>query len=64
VHLIRLNRRIAGRQLPFEAVRRRIAAYLADHVQQAATAQYLSLLVGRADIRGIVMHGAASPLVQ
>jgi peptidyl-prolyl cis-trans isomerase C len=64
VHLIRLNRRIAGRQMPFEAARGRIASYLADHVRHTATAQYLSLLIGRADIRGIAMNGATSPLVQ
>ncbi|RWA63467.1 peptidylprolyl isomerase [Mesorhizobium sp. M1C.F.Ca.ET.193.01.1.1] len=64
VHLIRLTRRIDGRQLPFEAVRERIAAYLAEHVSRQATAQYVSLLVGGADIRGIAIDGASSPLVQ
>ncbi|MGE3872070.1 MAG: peptidylprolyl isomerase [Parvibaculaceae bacterium] len=64
VHLIRLARRIDGRQLAFEAVRERIASYLHEHVQRQATAQYLSLLVGRADIRGIAIGGSASPLVQ
>ncbi|OYW54070.1 MAG: peptidylprolyl isomerase [Rhizobiales bacterium 12-68-15] len=64
VHLIRMNRCIAGRQLPFEAVRERIAAYLEDHVTHAAHAQYVSLLVGRADIKGIVLGGADTPLVQ
>ena len=64
VHLIRLTRRIDGRQLPFEAVRERIASYLGEHVSRQATAQYVSLLVGRADIGGIVIDGASSPLVQ
>ncbi|RAZ92450.1 peptidylprolyl isomerase [Mesorhizobium hawassense] len=64
VHLIRLTRRIDGRQLPFEAVRERIASYLAEHVSRQATAQYVSLLVGRADIVGIAIDGASSPLVQ
>ncbi len=64
VHLIRLRRRIEGRQLPFEAVRERIAVYLDDHVRRQASAQYLALLVGRADIQGIVLAGADSPLVQ
>ena len=64
VHLIRLTRRIDGRQLPFEAVRERIASYLIEHVQRQATAQYLSLLVGRAAIGGIAIEGASSPLVQ
>jgi peptidyl-prolyl cis-trans isomerase C len=64
VHLIRLNRRIDGARMPFEAVRERIAAYLVEHVRRQATAQYLALLVGRADIRGVAIAGASSPLVQ
>ena len=64
VHLIRLRRRIDGRRLPFDAVRERIAAYLHEHVRRQASAQYLALLIGRADIRGIVLAGADSPLVQ
>jgi len=64
VHLIRLTRRIDGRQLLFESVRERIATYLVEHVQRQATAQYLSLLVGQADISGIVIDGSSSPLVQ
>ena len=64
VHLIRLNRRVEGRVLPFEAVRDAIAAYLDAHVRRRATAQYIAILAGRADIRGIAMDGVASPLVQ
>lgn len=64
VHLIRLARRMEGRLLPFEAVRERIAVYLEEHVYRQATAQYISLLAGRAVICGIAIDGAASPLVQ
>ncbi|GAC1046194.1 peptidylprolyl isomerase [Rhizobium sp. No.120] len=64
VHLIRLVRKIEGSLLPFEAVRTQIAEYLEEHVRRQATAQYISLLVGRADIRGITLQGAATPLVQ
>ncbi len=64
VHLIRLNRHIEGRQLPFEAVRERIADYLDAHVRRQATAQYIAVLIGRAEIRGIALDGATSPLVQ
>jgi peptidyl-prolyl cis-trans isomerase C len=64
IHLIRLRRRIEGRQLPFEAVRERIDAYLSEHVRRQAVAQYIALLIGRADIRGIALEGAASQLVQ
>ncbi|SJZ97240.1 peptidylprolyl isomerase [Consotaella salsifontis] len=64
VHLIRLVRAVEPRQLPFEAVRERIAAYLDDHVRRQASAQFISILIGQADIRGIAMDGARSPLVQ
>lgn len=64
VHLIRLVRRIDSRPLPFEAVRGRIAAYLDEHVRRKSTAQYIGMLIGGADIQGIVLDGAASPLVQ
>jgi peptidyl-prolyl cis-trans isomerase C len=64
VHLIRLTQRIDGRQLPFEAVRECIAGYLTEHVNRQATAQYVSLLVGQADISGIAIDGSSSPLVQ
>lgn len=63
-HVVRLDRRIEGRQLPFEAVHARIAAYLADTVERKALAQYLSLLAGRANIAGIALAASISPLVQ
>lgn len=64
VHLIRLLRRIEGKHLPFEAVRDRIKHYLEEHVRRQATAQYIAVLIGRADIRGISLTGAETPLVQ
>jgi peptidyl-prolyl cis-trans isomerase C len=64
VHIIRLGRRLDGTTLPFEAVRERIAAYLDDHVRRQAAAQYISLLIGRAEIGGISIEGANSPLMQ
>jgi peptidyl-prolyl cis-trans isomerase C len=63
-HVLRLDRRIDGRQLPFEAVRDRIAEYLREHVWRRAVNQYLQLLVGHAEIRGIELRGANTPLVQ
>ena len=52
-HIIYLERRIEGRQLPFEAVERRIAGYLSDKVSRTATAQYLARLAARVQITGI-----------
>ncbi len=64
VHVIRVHRRIEGRQLPFEMVQERIAAYLEEHVRRRASAQYIALLAGRAEIVGIDLAGAETPLVQ
>ncbi|HEX5078375.1 MAG TPA: peptidylprolyl isomerase [Geminicoccaceae bacterium] len=63
-HVVRLDRRIEGRQLPFDAVRDKIADYLREHVWRRAVSQYLQLLVGQAEIRGIELDGARTPLVQ
>jgi peptidyl-prolyl cis-trans isomerase C len=57
-HVIRLDRRIAGRQMPFEWVSGRIADYLVERARRTATAQYIARLVSRAEIRGIEIAGA------
>ncbi|HET6182396.1 MAG TPA: peptidylprolyl isomerase [Acetobacteraceae bacterium] len=64
VHVLRLERRIPGELLPFERVKERIAAYLAEASWRRAVAQYVALLAGSARITGFDMPGAASPLVQ
>lgn len=64
VHIIRLARRIEGRPLSFDVVRGRIEAYLEEHVRHQAITQYIALLIGRAEVRGIALEGATSPLVQ
>jgi peptidyl-prolyl cis-trans isomerase C len=58
VHIIRLDRKIQGRQLPFELVAERIADYLKESVSRRATAQYIARLVSRAMITGISIEGA------
>jgi peptidyl-prolyl cis-trans isomerase C len=57
-HVIRLDRKIEGKQVPFEAVRERIAEYLREAVQRRAAAQYIALLISRANIEGIDLAGA------
>lgn len=63
-HVIRLDRIIAGNRLPFEVVEQRIAAYLEASSWSRAVSQYIGLLAGRADIRGIDIGGAEGTLVQ
>ncbi|GAB4349119.1 MAG: peptidylprolyl isomerase [Oricola sp.] len=63
-HVIALDRRVEGRQLPFEAVAGRIAAWLEASAWAKAVSQYIAVLAGKADIRGVVLNGADGPLVQ
>jgi peptidyl-prolyl cis-trans isomerase C len=64
VHVIRLDRHVAGRLLPFDAVHERIAGHLKESVWRRAAAQYISILAGQATIEGFDLGGADTPLVQ
>jgi peptidyl-prolyl cis-trans isomerase C len=57
-HIIRLDRKHAGRQLSFELVADRIADYLHQRVQRLALAQYIARLTSAAHIEGIDLAGA------
>ena len=63
-HVIALDRRIEGHDLPFDMVSDRIAAWLEASAWSKAVSQYISILAGRAEIRGISLGGAEGPLVQ
>jgi peptidyl-prolyl cis-trans isomerase C len=64
LHVVTVNRREPGRQLPFEMVEDRIAAYLSERVHRTGVRQYISLLAGRAAIAGIDLASSPSPLLQ
>lgn len=64
LHIVQVMRRTHGKLLPFEAVRAQIADRLTRQAWQRGIHQYLQILVGKADIRGITLDGADSPLVQ
>ncbi|MBI3434448.1 MAG: peptidylprolyl isomerase [Proteobacteria bacterium] len=57
-HIIRLDRRLAGRELPFDVVSERIAEYLHASVQRRALAQYVARLAGAARVVGIDLMSA------
>ena len=63
-HVISVDQRIEGQPLPYEAVAVAIRTQLQQGVWQKALVQYLQTLIGAADIRGIRLQGADSPLVQ
>lgn len=64
LHIVRLERRIDGRELPYEAVRQRIANYLDEAVHRRALRQYVTMLAGRAVVTGVDLGGSAGQLVQ
>lgn len=63
-HVVQVDLRIDGRELPYEAVAASIRAELEQRVWQRGVAQYLRTLVGAAHIEGIALEGADSPLLQ
>ncbi len=63
-HVLRLDHRVAGADLPYEAVAETVARHLATHSWQRAVSQYLRVLAGRAMIKGFALDGAETPLVQ
>lgn len=64
LHIVAVDRRLPGRELPFDIVRDRIAGWLEEKVRRTAIRQYIGLLAGRARIEGIELAASASPLVQ
>jgi peptidyl-prolyl cis-trans isomerase C len=63
-HVVSVDQRIEGMPLPYEAVSTAIRTQLQQGVWQKALVQYLQTLIGAADVRGIHLQGADSPLVQ
>jgi hypothetical protein len=51
-------------RLPFETVRERIVELLKASVEERALRQYVSILAGQAEVSGIDLQIADSPLVQ
>jgi peptidyl-prolyl cis-trans isomerase C len=64
LHIVRVERRIEGRLLPYVQVEGQIAKALAEARRATAWRQYLQLLVGKASISGIALEGADGLLVQ
>ena len=63
-HIIAIDQHIPGAELPFDLVRERIAERLRAAVEEKAIRQYVSVLAGKADIRGADLNAAQTPLVQ
>lgn len=63
-HIVAVDARVPGEQLPFEAVQPRVASELRQAAERRALSQYVRVLAGQADIEGVELDAAASPLVQ
>lgn len=59
-HIARLNERLDGRQLPFEAVKPRIVAYLQERSWREAVRTYIARLISRAHIEDMPPQTDAS----
>jgi peptidyl-prolyl cis-trans isomerase C len=57
-HIVRLNRKHEGRELPFELVAERIAEYLQESARRRAMAQYIARLGAAAQIEGVDLASA------
>ncbi len=64
VHILRLDRKVSGRVLPFDTVRDRIATYIEESSWRRAVSQYIRILAGRATILGADLEGANGELVR
>lgn len=52
------------RQLPFEAVADQVASELRSATEERALNQYVRILAGDAELEGVDLDDAASPLLQ
>lgn len=59
LHVLIVDRHIAGVQLPFDVVRSSIAQWLDAKARREASRQYISFLAARADIEGIALQVSA-----
>ena len=63
-HIIEVLGRRKGVQLEFQIVQERVAAQLALHSRAKALHQFMTLLVGQAQVEGLELESSDSPLVQ
>lgn len=63
-HIVRVDQRIDGDQLPYEHVKPQIRQYLSESVTRRAFRQYLQVLAVETGIEGIDLELPDSPLMQ
>lgn len=63
-HIVNVARRVSGRELEFEIARPRVAEELRARTQAKALEQYVRVLAAGAQIEGVDLGAASSPLLQ
>ncbi|MBK1850485.1 MULTISPECIES: peptidylprolyl isomerase [unclassified Marinobacter] len=63
-HIVRVDQRIDGEQLPYEHVKPKIRQYLSESVTRRACRQYLQVLAFEAGVQGVDLELPDSPLMQ
>lgn len=63
-HIVAVDERIHGDTVPYEAAQSRIAEQLKAGVEERALRQYVSVLAGQAEVKGVDLNAAPTPLVQ
>ncbi len=63
-HIVIVDEKVDGQQLPFELVSQRISDYLNEKVKRKAIAQYIQQLIVESDIDGFDFNVDSSPLMQ
>jgi peptidyl-prolyl cis-trans isomerase C len=63
-HIVAVDQFVPGERLPFELVAEEVADRLRQRSEERALRQYVSLLAGAADVEGVDLAAAATPLVQ
>jgi peptidyl-prolyl cis-trans isomerase C len=63
-HIVAVDQRAPGQRVPFEAVQQQIAERLRVSVLERALAQFVAVLAGQADVRGVDLGATPTPLVQ
>ena len=63
-HIVIVDQKVDGRQLPFDVVKKEISTYLRHQVQRRAVRNYLQQLMASASISGIALDQAESAHIQ
>ncbi|GGA32213.1 peptidylprolyl isomerase [Dyella nitratireducens] len=63
-HIVAVDQRVPGKSLPFEHVHDRVADDLHGDAEARALSQYVRVLAGQAEVQGVELDAATSPLIQ